>query len=141
MYKSSVSSSVAALCGVLLLGGCASHQPVLYPNARYNAVGPAVAEADVRDCIAMANRTGANSDRYQEVLEDTAKGAAIGGASGAVSGAIVGRAGQGAAVGAAGGSTAALLYGLLESDEPNDLHRRFVDRCLRDKGYDPIGWS
>ena len=141
MFNSSFTYTAPILFVIVLLSGCAAQQPVLYPNARYNAVGATVAEADVRDCIAMANRTGANSDRYQEVLEDTAKGAAIGGASGAVSGAIVGRAGQGAAVGAAGGSTAALLYGLLESDEPNDLHRRFVDRCLRDKGYDPIGWS
>ena len=141
MFNSSFTYTAPILFVIVLLSGCAAQKPVLYPNARYNAVGATVAEADVRDCIAMANRTGANSDRYQEVLEDTAKGAAIGGASGAVSGAIVGRAGQGAAVGAAGGSTAALLYGLLESDEPNDLHRRFVDRCLRDKGYDPIGWS
>ena len=141
MLKISVTRTVPVWFGIALLAGCAAQQPVLYPNTRYNTVGPAVAKADVRDCIAMANRSGANSDRYQEVLEDTAKGAAIGGASGAVSGAIVGRAGQGAAVGAAGGSTAALLYGVLESDEPNDLHRRFVDRCLRDKGYDPIGWS
>lgn len=141
MQSSSLSNMVVFLLALALVSGCASQRPVLYPNAQYKSAGGTVAEAEVTDCIAMANRNGASSDRLQEVAEDTAKGAAIGGATGAVSGAIVGRPGKGAAAGAAGGGTATLLYGLLESDEPSSLHRRFVERCLRDKGYEPIGWT
>ena len=129
------------LFSFVLLQSCASQRPVLYPNAQYKSVGRSVAEADVRDCIALANSSGADSDRLMEVAEDTARGTAIGAGTGAVSGALFGRPGKGAAAVAAGGGTATLLYGLLDSDEPNNLHRRFVERCLRDKGYDPIGWS
>jgi hypothetical protein len=100
-----------------------------------------VAEADMSDCIALANSGGADSNRINKVAKDTVKGTAIGAGTGAVSGALFGRPGKGAAAGAAGGGTATLLYGLLESDVPSNLHRRFVERCLRDKGYEPIGWS
>jgi len=141
MHYITFSKTTMVLSTLVLLQGCASQHPVLYPNAQYQSVGRSVAEADVKDCIALANSGGADSDRLKEVAEDTAKGAAIGAGTGVVSGAIFGRPGKGAAAGAAGGGTATLLYGLLESDEPNDLHRRFVERCLRDKGYDPIGWS
>ena len=24
---------------------------------------------------------------------------------------------------------------------PSPVYKRFVDRCLREKGYDPIGWN
>lgn len=126
---------------VLFIQGCSTQQPVLYPNARYNSVGARAAKADVRACIDLANRSGAASDKMADVAEDTARAAAVGGAAGAVSGALFGRPGKGAAVGAAGGSTATLVHGLLDSDKPDKLHQRFVEKCLRDRGYDPIGWS
>lgn len=141
MHDTTFSKTAMVLFTLALLQGCASQRPVLYPNAQYQSVGRSVAEAEVRECIALANSSGADSDRLKEVAEDTAKGAAIGAGTGVVSGAIFGRPGKGAAAGAAGGGTATLLYGLLGSDEPNNLHRRFVERCLRDKGYEPIGWS
>jgi len=37
----------------LALAGCASQRPVLYPNAKYNQVGPEIAQRDVDDCIRL----------------------------------------------------------------------------------------
>jgi hypothetical protein len=33
-----------------------------------------------------------------------------------------------------------LVRGALTSGDPDPVFRNFVDRCLREKGYDPIGW-
>jgi hypothetical protein len=34
------------------------------------------------------------------------------------------------------------LRGLFTSNKAPDLaHRGFVDRCLREKGYEPTGWK
>ena len=73
--------------------------------------------------------------------ESGAVGGAIGGATGAVGGAILGRPGTGAALGAATGATAGLMRSLFRRDEPSQAYRGFVDRCLRERGYDPVGWE
>ena len=123
-----------------LLSACAAKRPVLYPNAKLKSVGNTTAQADVNTCIELANTGGAGSNVAKEATKTGAKGAAIGGATGAVSGAIYGRPGRGAAVGAAGGATAGLTHSILNSDEPDPIFSRFVERCLRDEGYDVIGW-
>ena len=55
--------------------------------------------------------------------------------------AIVGTAGTGAAIGAASGATASLLRSLFGSKPPRQTHMRFVDRCLQERGYEPMGWD
>jgi hypothetical protein len=43
---------------------------------------------------------------------------------------------------AAGGGTAGLIRGLCRSrDLDPAVKRRFVEKCLRDKGYEVIGWQ
>jgi len=60
-------------------------------------------------------------------------------------GAIGGAAGEGAAIGAAGGATAGplgtMLGWMFQRSEPDPVYRTFVETCLRDKGYQPIGWQ
>lgn len=124
-----------------LLCACAAKRPLLYPNAKLKSVGNATAQADIDDCLNMASRSGAGSDKGREIAKTTAQGAAIGAATGAATGAIYGHPARGAAAGAAGGSVAGLTHGILRSDGPDPVLRRFVDRCLRDKGYDPVGWK
>jgi hypothetical protein len=137
-------------CALALLVGCAS-QPVFYPNDRYQAAGETGARADVADCRRLAELHGADSTGSGGSLaRETATGAVIGGATGAASGAavgaIVGSAGRGAAAGAAGGAawagTSALLRAILRPRaQRNDLEQAFMTRCLRERGYDVIGWK
>ncbi len=123
--------------------GCSSPEPVLYPNAHLTNQGPVAAKRDVADCKEMAEAHGASGNKGAgtEVAKSTAVGGGAGAATGAVGGAILGSAGTGAAVGAATGATAGLLRGLFKSGQPTTVHKKFVERCLRDRGYEPIGWE
>ena len=124
----------------LLALGCAQQRPVLYPSPYMKTVGQERADADVNDCIRLASEQGAQRDAGGQVAKDTAEGGAVGGAVGAGVGAVLSSVGRGAAAGAAGGTAGALTRGLFRSSEPDPVFRGFVDRCLRDKGYEPIGW-
>jgi outer membrane lipoprotein SlyB len=139
----------AAIITSLSLGisACASHRPVLSPNAHLARVGSSVAEREIDECMRRAEAS--LRERGDTVKEgaavDTVTSTAVGAAAGGAGGAVVGRAGQGAAAGAAGGAVAslthALLRGLFASKPPDPSYRGFVDRCLREKGYEPVGWK
>jgi hypothetical protein len=131
--------SVAWLLWALVaLAGCAE-RPVLYPNAHLQRVGNEAAQQDIEECIRYAEQGGAKSNKSTEVAKDTAEGAIVGGAFGTATGAVLGNIGRGAAAGAAGGAAVGLTRGILHS-ERDPVLKNFVDRCLREKGYDPIGW-
>lgn len=128
---------------MLVLIGCAgSKKPVLYPNQHLNAVGQYQADADIKACMQAAEASGANEGKGGELVKNTAKAGAVGGATGAVVGAVSssGSTGRGAAIGSAGAATATLVGGAFRTAEPTPVYMRFVDQCLRDKGYQPIGW-
>ena len=130
------------------LGGCASQRPVLYPNAHLNQVGTTAAERDIDLCMRMAEDYVASDGRTGKAMEVAAvgggTGAVVGAAAGAAGGAVVGRAGTAAAVGAAGGGAAGVSRGLIHGFSgrhgPDRVYKNLVNRCLRERGYDPIGW-
>ena len=134
---------------VLSLWGCSASKPTLYPNEHYQTVGAAGADADIADCEAKADQYvksgGQGGQRAVEAARNTGVGAAVGAAGGAVGGAIYGNAGEGAAAGAAGGAAAGLLgtmFGwMFQGSQPDPVYRTFVETCLHDKGYQPIGWQ
>jgi hypothetical protein len=134
---------ILILLAILTITGCASSKkPVLYPNQHLNAVGQYQADADIHACMRAAEASGANAGKGEELAKNTAKAGAVGGATGAVVGAISSSSstGRGAAIGGAGAATATLVGGAFKSSEPTQVYIRFVDQCLRDKGYQPIGW-
>jgi hypothetical protein len=138
-----VALDILLILSILTFTGCASSKkPVLYPNYHFNTVGQYQADADINACMRAAEASGANSGRGEEVAKNTAKAGAVGGATGAVVGAISSSSstGRGAAIGGAGAATAALVGGAFNSSDPTPVYIRFVDQCLRDKGYQPIGW-
>jgi hypothetical protein len=135
---------LAALAVVLGLAACSTARPVLYPNVHLQSVGREAADRDIEECERMANEAGADrrSGEAGQVAKGTAVGGGIGAASGAIGGAIAGGAGIGAAVGAASGAVAGLLGSLYSSrSSVTPAYTAFVDRCLREKGYEPTGWN
>lgn len=134
---------------VLALASCATQRPVLYPNQQLNRGGSSVANRDIDDCMHQAESYVSSYGRAAETAKDVAAesgtSAAVGAAAGAAGGSIVGRAGTGAAVGAAGGAAAGatreLIHGLVRKQSPSAVYKNFVNRCLREKGYEPIGWN
>jgi len=140
--------TIILAAAIAALVGCASQRPVLYSNAHLNQVGTTAAERDIELCMRTAEDYVASGGRTGKALEGAAvgggTGVAVGAAAGAAGGAIVGRAGTAAAVGAAGGGAAGvtrgLIHGLSGRHDPDPVYRNFVNRCLRERGYDPIGW-
>ena len=138
-----------ALLRILLAGGmvvsslaCAAKHPLLYPNARLEAVGPAAAQQDIDDCLQRAAAAGYKTKNAEgKVAGSTAVGAGVGAAVGAAAGAVVGRAGPGAAMGAAGGGAGGLIRGLFGSRDLDPGQRRLVEQCLQEKGYQVSGWK
>jgi uncharacterized protein YcfJ len=125
----------------VLISACAKKRPVLYPNATYKAAGETVAQSDIDDCIQLAAGHGHATDAGKNVAGSTAKGAVVGAAVGGAVGAVTGRPGRGLAAGAAGGGAGGLARGAMKSGDPDEIERRFVEQCLRDKGYKVIGWK
>ena len=125
----------------VLMSACAKKRPVLYPNATYQSAGPTVAQSDIDDCIQMAADYGHATDRGKNVAGSTVTGAAVGAAVGGAVGLVTGRPGRGLAAGAAGGGAGGMARGAIKSGTPDEIERRFVEQCLRDKGYQVVGWK
>ncbi len=124
--------------------GCAGPKPILYPNTHYQSVGESVAQSDIEGCRAMADAAGAHRDpdKVTRAARSAVYGGAIGGAAGAAGGAIAGRPGRWAGVGAASGAAGALMRSLLfQRRATSQAHINYVDRCLQDLGYEPVGWQ
>jgi outer membrane lipoprotein SlyB len=134
---------ILTLVFALAMVGCSSTRPVLYPNEHFKTVGQEAAERDIANCMELAESAGAdsNSSSATQAATTTAGGAAIGAASGAVGGAIVGAAGTGAGIGAASGATAGLLQWLFSKPQHSPVFENFVNKCLQDRGYQPMGWN
>jgi hypothetical protein len=125
----------------LVMAGCSTKvRPVLYPNAQLSKVGQEQAQLDIAACCAMADAYVKN-EKAKEIVKDAAKAGTIGAATGAAAGAVWGHAGKGAAAGAAGGAAAAAVSGMFKVKDPSPVYKNFVDRCLREKGYETIGWE
>ncbi len=121
---------------LLVFSACAS-KPVLYPNKKFEAVGPDLAQKDTEACMKKADKF-LKSPKAKKMLKSGGAGALLGGVVGGVagifSGNIAGGAAQGAAMGGAGGAVAGAL-------SPDELKQRYVNQCLRKKGYQVLGWE
>lgn len=122
------------------LAACASKRPVLYPNERLRLVGEAVALREIDECMRLAAEAGLESKPGEKVVRQTAAGAAVGAVVGTAAGAVTDNTGRGAGVGAAGGAAGGFMRGIFRSREPDPIKKRFVEECLRERGYKVIGW-
>ena len=135
-----------ALSGLLLsiqMTGCtgAQKRPVFYPNQHLKMVGKAQAKRDVDDCMILANSYGVSTNKDGEIGKKAATGAALGGIGAGAYGLVRGDAGERALAGAAAGAATGTVKGGIDSTELSSTFKRFVQRCLRERGYDVIGWE
>lgn len=135
-----------------MLAGCAwtgpnspSAKVVLYPNATLSRVGEAQARAEVDGCMARAAQAGLTPEQKNNAVARRAgEGAATAGVASAVGALITGRSSDVLRAGAAGavvGGSAGAVSGAFYNDKANPVYRQFVQRCLREKGFDVIGWN
>lgn len=125
------------------LGGCASAppKPVLYPNNHMQSVGQAQANQDIAACKQLAHSSGVAENKDGEVGKKAVGGAAVGGAAAGAWGLVRGDAGQRALAGAAAGAAAGTVRGGMQATETSPIFKNFVNRCLRERGYEVIGWQ
>lgn len=136
-------STLAVLLAAFLLAGCASTAaPVAY-EASTSPGKAARFDTDVRTCRARAEQAvGVNGMRAANVAQASSRRGATEFVKEAVDSLVVGsrnawaRA-RGAAAGEAAGSVASVL---LNWNEPDRVHREFVDRCLKERGHTVLGW-
>lgn len=142
--------TVFLLSLALVWAGCASsgsgrgwqnRQPQLYPNHHYQDVGVEASQMDVAQCMARADVGAPQESTARDTAVNTLGGAAGGAALGAIGGAIAGNAGTGAAAGAAVGAAAGLGKTIYDKRKPSESYEGFVEACLREKGYEVIGWK
>ncbi len=134
----SVLGLAGALLALSLLAGCATKRPVLYPNEHLRSVDEERARWDVDECVRLAKQYGES----ESIAGNAAESAAVGGAAGAATGAVVEgvSVGRGAAAGAAGAGAASVMRGVFRKRDPDPIQRRYAERCLRERGYETIGW-
>ena len=123
-----------------LLTACATNRPVLYSTGGAAPIG---ADVTIAECEQLATAAGAHAGGGQlgDTARNTAKGAAAGAATGAIGGAFAGQAARGAGIGAVTGIAATLISSLFNAPAPNPAYRAYVERCLKDRGFDPVGWQ
>ncbi|HEB96327.1 MAG TPA: hypothetical protein ENI96_07840 [Sedimenticola thiotaurini] len=131
------------LLALLLLGACSGSpkRPVFYPNAHSRSVDRAQMDRDIDLCMAQARDAGVQQNKDGEVGRKAVGGAAIGGVSAGAWGLVRGDAGERALAGALAGAAGGGVAGALDSTRLNPTFKRFVERCLRDRGYEVIGWE
>jgi hypothetical protein len=136
---------------VVLVAACATTQqassrPLLYPNATFNKMGQAAADAEVTACIGKAQAAGLSpTAETNAAAHGAATGGVMAGVAGVVGGLISGRSlessiAQGAAGAVVGGATGA-AGGAMRPNQANPLYRNFVQRCISEKGLESIGWN
>ena len=132
------------VAAALALGGCASTaQPVIYGGSAKAAKPARVAAADIAECRSLAeSAVGTNAFRSAKTPAAAGKKGAAEFVDRAVEQIVVNarnamERARGAAAGVfAGGLTAAAL----NWNEPDGVHRAFVDECLKERGHKVLGW-
>ncbi|MBN8550922.1 MAG: hypothetical protein J0M12_16535 [Deltaproteobacteria bacterium] len=130
----------------LSLCACSARRPVLYPNEAFRAESKQTIDGEIDRCMSLAKSY--TGDPSVETAKETAIDSSILTAAGAVTGtaigAVTGNVGQGAAIGAISGAGGGVSRGVFQgrsgSSESGRMYRRFVERCLSERGLETIGW-
>jgi len=122
---------LAAGVVAVVLAGCAAQRPVLSPNAKYKQAGPETAGRDIDGCMRLAEQSGSLRGGGERAVSREARGTVASGSSAAVGAAMYSDSlEERPAAGAAAGSNSG-----------NSPYRDFVQRCLRERGYEVVDWQ
>lgn len=133
----------ASLASALALGACATSVPVVYAPKHQTSGLDARTHADIAQCSLQADaRVGRNRSPADGIAVRSGQAAGIGFVATAVGSIVSGsrevwQRARGAAAGAATGVAVKLL---LERNEPDEVHQKYVERCLAARGHDVLGW-
>lgn len=126
-----------------LLMGCATSQPVVYHRSPPDAQRAARVAANVEQCRQLAAAAVGTHGRTAPRTAATAgRVGVVGFVSEAVEALVEGsRDAWTKARGAAAGGVAGMLTKtVLDQNEPDDVHKEYVERCMKDRGNLVLGW-
>jgi hypothetical protein len=130
---------------VASLPACAGPEPILRSNSQLLLYGKEMGQDVIAACEAKAERAGVHhgTNRSKNAAGGTIIGVIGGAAVGASTGLAGGPAGVavGAGAGAALGGMIGLVAGTYKPLDPDRSYMDFVERCLKEKGYDVSGWQ
>lgn len=128
---------------MLLLAGCATAppRPLFYFGSYEEPVSKVQSDRDTDECMALARQAGVQENRDGQVGRKAASGALLGGIAAGAWSLIRGNGGDTVVAGAVAGGATGAAKGAIDSTEQNPIFRRYVERCLRERGYDVIGWK
>ena len=133
---------VMLIVAALFLTSCAKMRPVVYPQDANAGATKAEIDRAIRECEEIARTGGsdfsASGDAAADVATNTGTSAAHRAANSAIYG---GNVGASVASGSAHSAISSIGSSLRRSRQPDAAHRSIMSRCLRDKGYDVVGWS
>lgn len=130
---------------ILALVACAGPEPILKSTTYLELHGKDQAEREAAVCGLKAERSGIEHGTNRS--GNAGAGATLGLIGGAAVGASAGLIGgpTGIAIGAAAGGAVGTVLGLLAGTykplQPRQDYAAFVERCLKDKGYETDGWQ
>lgn len=141
--RSLFSSLMLGLCLLMLLTACASgaKRPLFYYSSYMEPVDKARSDQDTDECMALARQAGVRENRDGEIGRSAATGAVLGGIAAGAWSLIRGNGGENLVAGAVAGGATGAAKGAIDSTEQNPTFRRYVERCLGERGYDVIGWN
>lgn len=126
---------------IFLISVCqaCAEKPVVYPNDYSKMVGKIQTDQDIEYCMTLADDNVGKKSRGKTSVKSGIKGGLVGGAIGFGIGIVTGRPGTSALAGTAGGAAGGAASGAVQ-DNTDAVYRKFVEKCLSEKGYEPIGW-
>jgi phage tail tape-measure protein len=127
------------------LTACAGPEPIFKSTTYLQLHGKQQAEQEAAVCRVKAERAGLQhgTNRSGNAGAGAALGVIGGAAVGASAGLIGGPTGIaiGAAAGGAVGGILGLFAGTYKPVQPQQDYAAFIERCLKEKGYDTEGWQ
>ena len=131
--KASRSSFCLIFLVTIGLVACAGPEPILKSNTRVQLYGKDQAARDAAVCGEKAERAGLQHGTNRS--GNAGAGATLGIIGGPTGIAI------GAAAGGAVGGVLGFLAGTYKPLQPQPDYAAFVERCLKEKGYETTGWQ
>jgi hypothetical protein len=139
IYKS-LSKTLCAAFAAIVVTGCATPQPVIYSNGRQ--VNEDRLARDTTACRQRADQAVGLNQGRKGVAQKAAEGGVIGAVTGAVTGMFKSsnemweRAGVGLATGGVGFAVKAMI----DLNKPDKVYEEYVERCMKERGHEVLGW-
>lgn len=136
----SLSKTLCAACAAIVVTGCATPQPVIYSNGKQ--VNEERLARDTAACRQRADQAVGLNQGRKGVAQKTAEGGIVGAVTGAVTGMFksTNEIFERASIGLAAGGVGVAVKAMVDLNKPDKVYEEYVERCMKERGHDVLGW-